>query len=145
MDSNSLGPSFLERLSSFLVREPEDCEKLICEHNSCSCRTRRQYAVKTSLDFDHAMTAIRDAGITILEAARATAGAAGVEAEIVLLETMERCVSDILVEKARELGCDPIVIGRHGQRGLVALLFLGSVAGRVARLPNASVLLVGKH
>ena len=45
-------------------------------------------AVTTTLDFDHAMTAIRDAGVTILEAARATAGAAGVEAEIILLETM---------------------------------------------------------
>ena len=101
-------------------------------------------AVTTTLDFDHAMTAIRDAGVTILEAARATAGAAGVEAEIILLETMKRRVSEVLVEKARELGCDLIVIGRHGQRGL-ALLLLGSVAEQVARLSDASVLLVRKH
>ena len=101
-------------------------------------------AVTTTLDFDHAMTAIRDAGVTILEAARATAGAAGVEAEIILLETMKRRVSEVLVDKARELGCDLIVIGRHGQRGL-ALLILGSVAEQVARLSDASVLLVRKH
>lgn len=101
-------------------------------------------AVSTTLDFDHAMTAIRDAGVTILEAARATAGAAGVEAEIILLETMKRRVSEVLVDKARELGCDLIVIGRHGQRGL-ALLLLGSVAEQVARLSDASVLLVRKH
>jgi nucleotide-binding universal stress UspA family protein len=101
-------------------------------------------AVTTTLDFDHAMTAIRDAGVTILEAARATAGAAGVEAEIILLETMKRRVSEVLVDKARELGCDLIVIGRHGQRGL-ALLLLGSVAEQVARLSDASVLLVRKH
>ena len=101
-------------------------------------------AVTTTLDFDHAMTAIRDAGVTILEAARATAGAAGVEAEIILLETMKRRVSEVLVDKARELGCDLIVIGRHGQRGL-ALLLLGSVAEQVARLSDASVLLVRQH
>ncbi len=101
-------------------------------------------AVTTTLDFEHAMTAIRDAGVTILEAARATAGAAGVEAEIILLETMKRRVSEVLVDKARELGCDLIVIGRHGQRGL-ALLLLGSVAEQVARLSDASVLLVRKH
>jgi nucleotide-binding universal stress UspA family protein len=101
-------------------------------------------AVSTTLDFDHAMTAIRGAGIKILEAARATASAAGVEAETILLETMKRRVSEVLVDKARELGCDLIVIGRHGQRGL-ALLILGSVAEQVARLSDASVLLVRKH
>ena len=101
-------------------------------------------AVTTTLDFDHAMTAIRDAGVTILAAARATASAAGVEAEIILLETMKRRVSEVLVDKARELACDLIVIGRHGQRGL-ALLLLGSVAEQVARLSDASVLLVRKH
>lgn len=50
----------------------------------------------------------------------------------------------VLVDKARELGRDLIVIGRHGQRGL-ALLILGSVAEQVARLSDASVLLVRKH
>ena len=101
-------------------------------------------AVSTTLDFDHAMTAIRDAGVKILAVARATASAAGVEAETILLETMKRRVSEVLVDKARELGCDLIVIGRHGQRGL-ALLLLGSVAEQVARLSDASVLLVRKH
>ncbi|MGB2905233.1 MAG: universal stress protein [Candidatus Dechloromonas phosphoritropha] len=101
-------------------------------------------AVSTELDLDHAMSAIRDAGAKILEVARATANAAGVEAETILLETMKRRVSEVLVAKARELGCDLIVIGRHGQRGL-ALLLLGSVAEQVSRLSDASVLLVRKH
>lgn len=101
-------------------------------------------AASMTQDFDNAMAAVRDAGMNILEAARATAGAAGVEAEILLLETMKRRVSEVLVDKARELGCDLIVIGRHGQRGL-ALLILGSVAEQVARLSDASVLLVRRH
>ena len=100
-------------------------------------------AVSTTQDFDNAVTAIH-AGVEILEEARATARAAGVEADTILLETMKRRVSEVLVDKARELGCDLIVIGRHGQRGL-ALLLLGSVAEQVARLSDASVLLVRQH
>ena len=101
-------------------------------------------ALSTTQDLDNAMTAIRGEGDRILEAARTTASAAGIEAETILLETMKRRASEVLVDKARELGCDLIVIGRHGQRGL-ALLLLGSVAEQVARLSDASVLLVRKH
>ena len=98
--------------------------------------------VSTTLNLDHAMAVIRGAGEKILEDARATA--TGIEAETILLETMKRRVSEVLVDKSRELGCDLIVIGRHGQRGL-ARLILGSVAEQVAKIADASVLLVRKH
>ena len=39
---------------------------------------------------------------------------------------------------------DLIIIGRHGQRGL-ATLILGSVAEQLAKIADASVLLVRKH
>ena len=98
--------------------------------------------VSTTLNLDHAMAVIRGAGEKILEDARATA--TGIEAETILLETMKRRVSEVLVDKSRELGCDLIVIGRHGQHGL-ARLILGSVAEQVAKIADASVLLVRKH
>ena len=101
-----------------------------------------QRTVSTKLNLDHAMAAIRSAGVTILEDARAAAS--GIEAETILLETMKRRVSEMLIDKSRELGCDLIVIGRHGQRGL-ARLILGSVAEQVAKMADASVLLVRKH
>ena len=101
-----------------------------------------QRTVSTKLNLDHAMAAIRSAGVTILEDARAAAS--GIEAETILLETMKRRVSEMLIDKSRELGCDLIVIGRHGQRGL-ARLILGSVAEQVAKIADASVLLVRKH
>jgi nucleotide-binding universal stress UspA family protein len=101
-----------------------------------------QRTVSTTLNLDHAMAAIRGAGAKILEDARAKAS--GIEAETILLETMKRRVSEVLVDKSRELGCDLIVIGRHGQRGL-ARLILGSVAEQVAKIADASVLLVRKH
>jgi nucleotide-binding universal stress UspA family protein len=101
-----------------------------------------QRTVSTKLNLDHAMAAIRSAGVKILEDARAAAS--GIEAETILLETMKRRVSEMLIDKSRELGCDLIVIGRHGQRGL-ARLILGSVAEQVAKMADASVLLVRKH
>ena len=50
----------------------------------------------------------------------------------------------VYAEKARELSVDLIIIGRHGQRGLATLL-LGSVAEQLAKISDASVLLVRKH
>jgi nucleotide-binding universal stress UspA family protein len=101
-----------------------------------------QRTVSTTLNLDHAMAAIRGAGAKILDDARAAAS--GIDAETILLETMKRRVSEVLADKSRELGCDLIVIGRHGQRGL-ARLILGSVAEQVAKIADASVLLVRKH
>jgi nucleotide-binding universal stress UspA family protein len=101
-----------------------------------------QGTVNASLNLDHAMAAIRSAGEETL--AKAKSEVTGVDVETILLETTRRRVSEIIVDKAKELGCDLIVIGRHGQRGL-ALFFLGSVAEQVAKLSDASVLLVRKH
>ena len=70
--------------------------------------------------------------------------AAGVNAEGLVLEARNRRISETIDDKARELGADLIVIGRHGQRGL-ATLILGSVAEQLARIADASVLLVRKH
>ena len=96
----------------------------------------------TTLNLDHAMQAIADAGRSLLEAAQQQAD--GIDVETVLLEARQQRVSETLVAKAAELGVDLIVIGRHGQRGL-AKLILGSVAEQVARISDASVLLVRKH
>lgn len=96
----------------------------------------------TTLNIDHAMQAIAGAGRQLLEEARAQA--TDIDAETVLLEARQRRVSETLVAKAEELGVDLIIIGRHGQRGL-AKLILGSVAEQVAKMADASVLLVRKH
>ena len=96
----------------------------------------------TSLNIDHAIKAIADAGQKLLDAALLLAE--GLQAETVLLEARNRRVSETLVAKATELGVDLIVIGRHGQRG-IAKLILGSVAEQVAKIADASVLLVRKH
>lgn len=89
-----------------------------------------------------AITNLRRAGQALLDNALKDAG--GIEAEAVLLEAQQRRVSETIADKAKELSVDLIVIGRHGQRGL-ATLILGSVAEQLAKISNASVLLVRKH
>jgi nucleotide-binding universal stress UspA family protein len=91
---------------------------------------------------DSAVSKLRQAGQTLLD--NALKDVAGINAEAILLEAQKRRVSETLAEKAKELNVDLIVIGRHGQRGL-ATLILGSVAEQLAKISNASVLLVRKH
>ena len=96
----------------------------------------------TTLNLDHALQALVKAGEELLAAALQDAGE--LKVETVLLEARQQRVSETLVAKANELGVDLIVIGRHGQRGL-ATFILGSVAEQLARIADASVLLVRKH
>ncbi|MFZ2267365.1 MAG: universal stress protein [Azonexus sp.] len=96
----------------------------------------------TSLNIEHAIRAIADAGRLLLN--EALKSAEGIDAETLLLEARNRRVSEALDEKARELDIDLIVVGRHGQRG-IAKLILGSVAEQLAKIADASVLLVRKH
>ena len=96
----------------------------------------------TTLNLDHAIKAIAEAGQKLVD--DAVAATSSVSAEGILLEARNRRVSETLVEKAEALGVDLIVIGRHGQRGL-AKLILGSVAEQVTKMTSTSVLLVRKH
>jgi nucleotide-binding universal stress UspA family protein len=96
----------------------------------------------TTLNLDHAIAAIASAGQKLLDEAMQTV--TGVNAEALLLEARQRRVSETLADKAKELGIDLIVVGRHGQRGL-AKLILGSVAEQLAKIADASVLLVRNH
>lgn len=96
----------------------------------------------TTLNLDNALKAIVDAGRELLD--DAVKQTEGVSVEPLLLEARQRRVSETIADKARELGCDLIVIGRHGRRG-IATLILGSVAEQLAKIADASVLLVRKH
>lgn len=93
-------------------------------------------------DANAAAANLRHAGQELLD--NALKGAAGIEAETVLLEARKRRVSETIVDKARELGVDLIVIGRHGRGGL-ATFILGSVAEQISKIAEPSVLLVRKH
>lgn len=95
----------------------------------------------TTLNLDHALQAITEAGQKLLDAARA--GVTGIDCSTTLLVARNRRVSEVLLEYAEAEKVDLIVLGRHGQRGL-AKLIIGSVAEQVAKMANTSVLLVRK-
>jgi len=100
------------------------------------------HTLSNTMNLDNAIAAIAEAGRKLLDGAMKSAS--GVNAEPLLLEALDRRVSETIADKAKELHIDLIVIGRHGRRGL-ATLILGSVAEQLAKIANASVLLVRKH
>jgi nucleotide-binding universal stress UspA family protein len=83
-------------------------------------------------------TTVRDAAARKLEKAAQQVKAAGVEVETHLVEFVP---SDAIVQTAKDLGVDLIVIGTRGLTGLKHVL-LGSVAERTLRLAPCPVLAV---
>ncbi len=80
-------------------------------------------------------------GQRILAKAKAQAQALGVKAKSVLLERVGGPAANAIVREAKREGCDLIVIGTHGRRG-VRRLVLGSDAELVVRNSPVPVLLV---
>lgn len=91
--------------------------------------------------FDQLRRSLREQGEQWLRQAQAAAAEAGVDADTALRETSSSRVSEAITEEARQAGCDLIVIGTHGRRGLDRYL-LGSNAEAVARTAPVGVLLV---
>ncbi|MBS1140714.1 MAG: universal stress protein [Proteobacteria bacterium] len=100
------------------------------------------HAMSNVVNLDNAVANLIQAGQKLLD--EAMKSATGINAEALMLEASKRRISEIIADKAKELSVDLIIIGRHGQRGL-ATFILGSVAEQLARIADASVLLVRKH
>lgn len=90
--------------------------------------------------YDQLMEAHRVSGTKILQNAKATARASGVELQVELLDTVGG-PADQIVEHAGKWGADLIVMGTHGRRGLRRLA-LGSDAEMVLRASAVPVLFV---
>ena len=93
------------------------------------------------IDVEGTKQAIRDTSQALLETAAAKATAAGVTAEIRLLEASNQRVAEQIAAGAAAYGADLIVIGTHGRRGFASLL-VGSVAENLVRIANTSLLMV---
>jgi nucleotide-binding universal stress UspA family protein len=89
------------------------------------------------------IAATRELANDIIERARETARAAGIEAEILSPEivTSGYHVGDTIANVAREWHADLLVVGTHGRRG-VSRMLIGSVAERIARMAPCPLLLV---
>ena len=85
--------------------------------------------------------AIELEGKRVLMEAETLARARGIHPETVLVKAAGRRVATAIIEEAGASGCDLIVMGTHGRRG-VEHLVLGSVAEAVLRRATLPVLLL---
>jgi nucleotide-binding universal stress UspA family protein len=84
---------------------------------------------------------LRKSGRKILSKAEAAAAKNGSSAKTVMVDTLGHSVAHAILEQARKLDADLIVMGTHGRRGLSRLV-MGSDAEGVLREARVPVLLV---
>jgi len=84
---------------------------------------------------------LRENGKRILDEARATAQAAGIEADTQLCDSFSGSVHEMVNAEAAKWPADLIVLGTHGRRG-VGRVVMGSSAEHVLRYASVPVLLV---
>jgi len=99
-----------------------------------------------AIDIGAVTKARRTAGEQVLEKARATCRAGGIEAEARLLETgtPTQRIAAAIADEATAWPADLVVAGTHGRTGVQRLL-LGSVAEGIARVSPVPVLLIPLH
>jgi len=99
-----------------------------------------------AIDIGAVTKARRTAGEQVLEKARATCQAGGIEAETRLLETgtPTQRIAAAIADEATAWPADLVVAGTHGRTGVQRLL-LGSVAEGIARVSPVPVLLIPLH
>jgi nucleotide-binding universal stress UspA family protein len=97
--------------------------------------------ISSTENFEKMQRDLRQHGEAMLDRARRKAVDLGVNAEAHLKEIVVGRASDVIVDEARRAGCDLIVMGTHGRRGLSRWV-LGSDAELVTRSSSIPVLLV---
>lgn len=93
------------------------------------------------VSFEKSMHALREYGRQLLDQARALAVAGEVEVDVSLREVTGSRIASEVVADAKESGCELIVMGTHGRRGLTRLA-LGSDADLIVGASPIPVLLV---
>ena len=97
--------------------------------------------MSSSVNYQEVHAGMERYGRELLDKAASAAADAGVQAGGTVRELASGQVADLIVDEARSQGCDLIVMGTHGRRGLRRLT-LGSDAELVVRHSPVPVLLV---
>ena len=98
--------------------------------------------MSSAMSFDESMSRLRASGEDLLATAKSAALDAGVPAvDTVLLEISRGRIAEAIVEEAQKNGCNLVVMGTHGRRG-ISRLTMGSDAELVVRSSSVPVLLV---
>lgn len=91
--------------------------------------------------FDATLNELRKRGEKVLADAVRHAAEEGVPSGSSLREVVQERISTVIVDEATKAGCDLIVMGTHGRRG-IGRIALGSDAEHVLRTSHIPVLLV---
>lgn len=113
----------------------------ICHAIDETILARREVAMMLPNSVGKTEARLRLAAQSFLSRLAERARVAGVEAEVTLMESDQKHVSDMLVEAAEAWSADLLVVGTHGHRG-IERYFVGSVAERLVRKAKTSILLV---
>lgn len=97
--------------------------------------------IGTYIDIEKVKAEMRAESNKLLDQAVATAAAAGVQAERLLLESAQKRVAEMITAAAAQWGAELIVVGTHGRRGFERLL-VGSVAENLVRVATTSLMFV---
>src|SRR6516225_9141360 len=95
--------------------------------------------IPSQQEFDSFEAACKKPASKVLDEARATAEQVGISVE--LLHVPNAHPATTIIETAKSIGCDLIVMGSHGRRGL-RKLFLGSQTSEVLADGSVPVLVV---
>ncbi len=102
---------------------------------------QREVAMMLPNSVGKAEARLRLGAQSFLERQAEVVRAAGVDAELRVIESEKLSVADMLLEAARDWRADLLVLGSHGQRG-IERFFVGSTAERLVRKADISLLLV---
>ncbi|MGJ7519072.1 universal stress protein [Variovorax sp. LT1P1] len=91
--------------------------------------------------FEATLRELRTYGEKMLEEAVTQASNVGVASQTSLREVVQERIANVIVDEAVKAGCDLIVMGTHGRRG-ISRVALGSDAENVLRTSPLPVLLV---
>lgn len=103
--------------------------------------SRHEPDVLLPSSFGQVQVNLRSGAQEFLRKAADVARAAGIDAEIRLIESEESQVAGMLTRAAAEWQADLLLVGTHSRRG-VERFFVGSVAEQVVRKATTSLLLV---
>jgi len=107
--------------------------------------TQHGMGLGSYIDIDKIKEEMRSAGNALLAQALAKAQAAGCQqAEVLLIESAQRRLGDMIIAAATDWHADLIVMGTHGRRGFERFL-VGSVAEHMVRTSTTSLLLVREN
>jgi nucleotide-binding universal stress UspA family protein len=91
--------------------------------------------------YEQTLMLMRERGEDVLAKARSAVVAAGLEVDTQLHDIQQETVADAILNQVRQSGCQLIVMGTHGRRGMKRLA-MGSDAELVLRASPVPVLMV---